>query len=146
MAKVFISFNYAKDSVRANDVKSITSNLEVGQRHTPIVVTRNVIEDYRGRPRWERDDAIWDAIKAAMTGCRALVCIVGADTHDSPWINKEVALARDWGVGIVAVQGKGTTGAPPPALRNAGVPVLPWNAANIAAAIDKAISGSSVRR
>lgn len=83
--KVFFSFHYKRDAVRAGQVRN--SN----------VVTSNTIEtsDFIDAAKWEEvkrkgDQAIKDWIAAQLKGTDVTVVLIGAETSKRDWIKYEI--------------------------------------------------------
>lgn len=80
---VFYSFHYANDSWRVSNIRSMGA-IE-GQ---PILDPQD----------WESvkqkgDDAVWRWIKRQMTGKDAVVVLIGSDTANRLWVQKEIVYA-----------------------------------------------------
>lgn len=84
------------------------------------------------------EKAIDTEIRRVMSGCECALFVVGDESHNSPWINREAELAISLGLGRVAVQVKGTSGGLPNALANDDIPLVEWNQRALGEALNKA--------
>jgi antiphage defense system Thoeris ThsB-like protein len=111
--KIFVSYNFRKDAHLAHNIKTFFQ--PQGRCDGTPVFVENVSA--------QGDDAIDREINRVMEGCDAAVFVVGDDSHNSPWINREAELARSKPLGIVTVRAPGTTGGLPNVLRGSPEPV-----------------------
>ncbi len=96
--KVFFSFHYKRDSVRAGQVRN--SN----------VVKNRFIEtsDFIDAAKWEEvqrkgDQAIKDWIEAQLHGTSVTVVLIGAETSKRRWIKYEIDESLKRGNGLLAI-------------------------------------------
>lgn len=96
--KVFFSFHYKRDGVRAGQVRN--SN----------VVTSNGIEtsEFIDKAEWETvqrkgDQAIKDWIAKQLHGTSVTVVLVGAETSKRKWIKHEIDESLKRGNGLLAI-------------------------------------------
>jgi len=92
--KVFYSFHFDNDFWRAQQVRNI--NAFEGQ----ALATPN---DWESLKR-TGDDAIKRWINSQLEGKTCLVCLVGSDTANRPWVQHEISTAWNVGKGVVAVR------------------------------------------
>jgi hypothetical protein len=96
--KVFFSFHYKRDAVRAGQVRN--SN----------VVTSNTIEtsDFIDAAKWEEvqkkgDQAIKDWIAAQLKGTTVTAVLIGAETSKRDWIKHEIDESLKQGNGLLGI-------------------------------------------
>jgi hypothetical protein len=96
--KVFFSFHYKRDSVRAGQVRN--SN----------VVKNNAIEtsDFIDAARWEEvqrkgDQAIKDWIASQLQGTSVTAVLIGAKTAERRWIKYEIDESLKRGNGLLGI-------------------------------------------
>jgi hypothetical protein len=74
------------------------------------------------------ESAIRNEVNRIVQECEAVLVVVGDDSHNAPWIDHEVELARSIPLPIVAVQLPGTTGGVPARIRGAAdIPFVEWS-------------------
>jgi ACT domain-containing protein len=66
----------------------------------------------------EGDKIIEARIKEQIGSCNKIIILVGNDTHNRPWIDYEVAVARSKGIKTYWVRLSNRTGAAPKEVRN----------------------------
>ncbi len=96
--KVFFSFHYQRDSVRAGQVRN--SN----------VVTSNAIEtsDFIDAAKWESvkrngDQAIKNWIASQLHGTSVTVVLIGAKTSERKWVKYEIDESLKRGNGLLGI-------------------------------------------
>ena len=96
--KVFFSFHYQRDSVRAGQVRN--SN----------VVTNNTIitSDFIDKAKWESvkrngDQAIKNWINSQLHGTSVTVILIGAETSKRKWVKYEIDESISRGNGLLGV-------------------------------------------
>jgi len=67
-----------------------------------------------------------------MSGCDAALFVVGDNSHNSPWINREVELAVSKGLALVATQLPHTSGGIPNKLKNNYANIANWSMEDLA--------------
>jgi hypothetical protein len=72
-----------------------------------------------------------------------LVCLIGNGTAWRDWVDWEIRTAQANGKGLCGVRLKGSYGRTPPALREFGAPVAPWDLPAVIAAIECAAARRS---
>ena len=126
--KVFISFNF-KDSAIAKNVKPFFNNQGGKCQGKPVYVENDVSD--------QGDKAIDDEIKSVMSSCDAILFVVGDESHNSPWINREAEIAISQNLGIVAVQAPDTIGGVPNEIKENNVPLVNWDKDALCNALNK---------
>jgi hypothetical protein len=126
--RVFISYKYTDREVAHNVHVFFQAQGGVCQGQ-PAFVEEDVAP--------EGDPAIKEIIQSVMKGCAAVLFVVGDDSHNSPWIEYEAKLARNWGLRMVAVRAPNTTGAVPNEIKNQ-VTLVDWAHDSLCAALNKA--------
>lgn len=104
----------------------------------------NPNNDYNWIPKREMEDRrnlgeheVKKYLREIISPCSALICLVGQNSHNLPWMNWELDVGTSQKKKIVAVRIPDTTGGPPPIIKNRGIPVIEWNARKINEALDK---------
>lgn len=126
--KVFVSFNF-RDNEQAKNARQLFTDGSVKCTAVPVFVTRDVSA--------YGDAAIDREIRSVMDGCSALLVVVGSDSHNSPWVEREVKLADSRGMPIVLV--RRSPGGPPASLARRGLPVHDWSPATVARELNAAL-------
>lgn len=108
--KIFISYRFSDREI-AHTVTNFFQPQGGNCDGKPAFVTNDVSSD--------GEKAIDEEIKRVMTGCIAVLFVVGDNNHNSTWIDREVELAVSYGLSPAAVQLPGTTGGPPNRLKEA---------------------------
>lgn len=114
--RVFISYQHA-DQMKARGLNLMTHN-------------RNVDVDFTGRhlldPVKSRDpDYISRKIKEKIKGSSAAVVLIGKQTADSSWVDKEIEWSREQGKGIIGIR-IDPDASIPEALIDCGAEILDW--------------------
>lgn len=135
--KVFISYNF-KNRELAGSVKNFFAPLGGPCEGSPVYVENDVSAD--------GENAIDREIASVMGSCKAALFIIGDEDHNSPWIERESRIAISQALAMVAVQHPGTTGAPPPSLREAKVPFVEWNPESLCEALNRAAREVDTKR
>ena len=124
MAKrIFVSYNF-NDREVTKTVKSMTQNVGGCVQGQFVFVENNVSRDGRS--------AIDAEIKKIMNDCDAALFVIGNNSHNSPWINREVELAISYGIKIVKTQLPSTNGGQPEKLNWLNCREAQWSARSIA--------------
>jgi len=124
---VFISYNYADREV-AHNVHVFFQPQGGACQGKPVLVQEDVASG--------GDEAIKEAIQDLMEECKAVLFVVGDDSHNSPWINYEAKLARSWGIPMVAVQAPNANGDVPNEIKDQ-VKLVNWAHDTLCAALNK---------
>ena len=127
--RVFVSFNF-KDAAAAKSVRSFFQDQQGQSQGKPVFVENDVSAN--------GDAAIDTEIRRVMSGCDCALFVVGDESHNSPWINREAELATSLGVGRVAVRAPGTRGGLPGQLANQNIPFVKWSQDALAEALNQA--------
>lgn len=107
--KTFTSYNYS-DAEIARTTRSNFNNNGGPIQGKSVSLEENMTD---GGHR-----AIDNAIKEKMSQCDSALFVVGDNSHNSPWIEREAELAVSKGIPITVTQLPGTTGGIPNALKN----------------------------
>ena len=125
---VFLSYKW-EDKKHANDLKSYLKNPNNMYRHIPLTER----EDYR-----EKDEKyVRRYLKDIISDCRALICLIGKNTHNSPWVAYELDVATSQKKIIVPVRIPNTTGGPPKLVKDKKINIVEWNSRLINDALSK---------
>jgi MTH538 TIR-like domain (DUF1863) len=113
---VFISYQHA-DQMKVRGLNLMTQN-------------KNVDVDFTGRhlldPVKSRDpDYISRKIKEKIKGSSAAIVLIGKQTADSAWVDKEIEWCREQGKGIIGIRIDRDV-AIPEALTDCGAEILDW--------------------
>lgn len=128
MANIFVSFNF-QDKQLAKSLKGWCCGNDYTISHRFIFVESDVSS--------LGDDAIDWEIKRVMMQCSYALFVVGDNSHNSPWINREAALANSRGMKILIAQLPNTRGGTPYVLRNCrNVINVDWSPRSINSAIN----------
>lgn len=122
-SKIFVSYNF-NDRAVVHTVKSMTQDVG-GKIDGKFVFVTNDVSDYG-------DNAIDREIRSVMSGCDVALFVVGDNSHNSPWINREVELAVSQGLTRVVTRPKGYTGGIPNALYSTNYTEVGWSMNNLA--------------
>ncbi len=119
MAKrIFVSYNF-KDAEVVRSVKGMLQSNGGRIDGQFVFVTNNVSA--------EGSSAIDKEINRVLSGCDAALFVVGNNSHNSPWINREAQLAKSKNLCIVLTQFPGATGGVPHELASSSYLTAPWN-------------------
>lgn len=127
--RVFISYQHA-DQMKARGLNLMTYN-------------PNVNVDFTGRhlldPVKSRDpDYIARKIKEKITGSSATIVLIGRETSQSDWVEKEIAWSREQGKGILGIRVDAKAEIPE-GLTDYGAEILDWYEADDVNQFDDAI-------
>lgn len=134
--RVFISYQHA-DQMKAKGLNLMTHN-------------SNVDVDFTGRhlldPVKSSDpDYIGKKIREQIDGSSATIVLIGSETADSDWVEKEIQWSRDDDKGIIGIR-IDPNARIPNALVDAGAEILNWykpeDVQAFNAAIERAIKGT----
>lgn len=98
MRKVFFSFHYERDSIRAGQV-----------RNSNVVKTNSIqTSDFIDSVKWEEvkrngDDAIKRWINNQLNGTSVTVVLIGAKTSERKWVKYEIDQSISKGNGLLGV-------------------------------------------
>lgn len=98
--RVFYSFHYKPDVVRASQVRqigAIEGNKSATDNEWEKIITS-------GKTQEERDAAIKNWIAAQMENRTCTIVLVGQDTANRKWINHEIVKSWDDGMGVVGIR------------------------------------------
>lgn len=117
--RVFISYKW-EDKEFADGIMGTFLNPNNEYRHVPYSEKK----DYRQ----QGENAIESYLRGLINECRALICLVGQNTHSSQWIGYELEVATSQNKKIVPVRIPNTTGGPPKLIRDRSLKVIRWDA------------------
>jgi antiphage defense system Thoeris ThsB-like protein len=114
--RVFISYQHA-DQMKARGLNLMTYN-------------KNVNVDFTGRHLLDpvkSSDSIYISrkIKEQIKGSSATIVLIGKNTGDSSWVDKEIQWSEEQGKGIIGIR-IDPDAAIPDALTNYGAEILDW--------------------
>lgn len=125
--RIFISYKFT-DAELARNLLPFFQRCGGKCEGTPVYVEKDVSKD--------GESAIDAEIRRVMLGCECAVFVVGADSHNSPWIRREAELAKSLGLGIVAVRLPNSTGGLPRDLAGVALETVEWDVERVAAALN----------
>ncbi len=125
---VFLSYKW-EDRKHANDLKSNLKNLNNMYRHIPLAER----EDYREKGK----KSIRNYLKDIINDCEAILCLIGNNTHSSPWVSYELDVATSQSKKIVPLRIPNTTGGPPKLIKDREINIVEWNSRLINDALSK---------
>lgn len=125
--KIFVSYNF-KDSEIARSVKSMTQH-NGGIVKGKFVFVENDVSSLG-------NNAIEHEIKRIIQQCDAALFVVGNDSHNSPWINREAQLAKSLGLSIVITKLPSSNGGIPYELINTRYTSAEWGVYSLATALN----------
>lgn len=128
---LFVSFHFARDASLAGSLKTFFQP-DGGKCQGDLRFVVNDVSD-------QGEQAVDAEINRVMSGCHAALFLIGDDTHNSRWIEREAALAISKDLPLVAVRAPHTTGAPPPSLRGKAE-VVDWGHEALCSAINRALN------
>ena len=113
---------------------------------------RNLVNLFRGQAKSSRSDIVfrdysvkepferaWKTNAGRLIGmCSATICLVGPSTWRSDAVDWEIRKSAELGKRLLAVNLKPGIKRRPTALKELGVPTVPWNADAIMRALDRA--------
>ncbi len=125
---VFLSYKW-EDRKHANDLKSNLKNPNNLYRHIPLTER----EDYREKGK----KYIRNYLKEIINDCEAILCLIGNNTHSSPWVFYELDVANSQSKKIVPLRIPNTTGGPPKLIKDKEINIIEWNSRLINDALSK---------
>lgn len=126
--RIFVSYNF-NDREISRSIKGFTQS-HGGPVRGNFIFVENDVSAYG-------DTAIDKEIKEVMSGCDSAFFVIGNNNHNSPWINREAALAISKGLKIVVSSFPNTNGGVPSALRSLPYTEVNWTPSNIANELNK---------
>lgn len=135
--RVFISYQHI-DQMKAKGLNLMTHNKGVNVDFTG----RHLLDPVKSSD----PDYISRKIKEQIKGSSATIVLIGKNTADSDWVEKEVRWSQEKGNGIVGIRIDPDAGIPD-ALKEYGAEIVDWNkpadVGQFDAAIERAIAGTS---
>ena len=125
---VFLSYKW-EDKKHADDLKSYLRNPNNMYRHIPLTER----DDYREKGKKYVREYLRDIIR----NCEALLCLIGKNTHSSPWVSYEIDVANSQSKKIVPVRIPNTDGGPPKLIKDRKIEIVEWNSIVINDALSK---------
>lgn len=125
---VFLSYKW-EDKKHANDLKSYLKNLNNKYRHIPLTER----EDHREKGK----NYVRNYLRKIIGECDALLCLIGRNTHSSPWVSYELDVANSKRKEIVPVRIPKTFGGPPKLIKNRKIEIVEWDSREINNALSK---------
>ena len=116
--KVFLSYKW-EDKKHANDLKSYLRNPNNKYRHIPLTERK----DYRRKG----ENYVRNYLKNIIKDCEAMLCLVGRNTHSSPWVAYELDVATSQSKTILPIRIPNTTGGLPKLIKQRNIKILEWN-------------------
>ncbi len=127
-SKIFVSYNFNDKEIARTLNGYLTKN--GGKIDGKFVFVTNDVSDYG-------DNAIDREIRSVMSGCDAALFVVGDNSHNSPWINREVVLAVSKRLKRVVTRPKGYTGGIPNALYGTSYTEAGWSMNDLAYCLNR---------
>lgn len=127
--KVFVSYVF-EDKAYSDQLKDWYRRGLLGD-HEPVTETNDVRQDGRG--------AIMGHLRPLLRGADAGIALVGPNSHNRQWVDREVAYLRSNQKPVICVRIPNTTGAAPPELQN--IPEVHFSPQDIKRALDAALRG-----
>lgn len=120
--RLFLSYKW-EDKKSADGIRGTFLNPNNDYRHVPL----SEREDYRQ----QGENAIKAYLRGLIGECRALICLVGQNTHSSQWVAYELEVATSQNKKIVPVRIRNTTGGPPKLIKERKIKVIDWDSKRI---------------
>lgn len=114
--RVFISYQHA-DLMKAHGLNLMTFNKNVGVDFTG----RHLLDPVKSHD----PDYISQKIREKIKGSSATIVLIGTQTSESAWVDKEIQWSREAGKGVVGIRIDPDTSVPD-ALVDCGAEVLDW--------------------
>ncbi|WP_010321653.1 TIR domain-containing protein [Marinobacterium stanieri] len=121
--KIFVSYNF-KDKEVSHSVKALLQKHGGKIDGQFVFVTRDV--------SYEGDAAIDREICRVQSGCDAALFLIGNNSHNSPWINREAQLAKSRDLCIVLARLPGSSGGVPYEFYNSNYSEAEWSEDDLA--------------
>ena len=113
--RVFLSYKW-EDKKSADALRGTFLNPNNDYRHVPL----SEREDYRQ----QGENAIKSYLRGLISECRALICLVGQNTHSSQWVAYELEIATSQNKKVVPVRIRNTTGGAPKLIRERNLKII----------------------
>ena len=137
MARIFVSFRESDKSYR-EAFEGLLQNPNTNFYHAPISARK----DYRPLG----SEATRKYLNRLIKGCSALACLIGENTHNSPWIEHELDVASSLKIGIAAIRIPDTRGGAPLLIKKKNIPIVKWRSVEINSALIRAIQYTQSHR
>lgn len=109
--RVFVSYVF-EDKFYVAQLRDWVRNGQLGN-YELVTETDDVRQDGHG--------AIMAHLRPMLRSSDACIALVGQDSHNRYWMNREIAYLRSNSKPVITVRIPNTTGAPPPELSNASI-------------------------
>jgi len=106
---IFISYKY-ENRKNLNDLKSFMLNPQPNFGHYPIMERDDVREQGK--------EEIKKYLRPLLKKAEILICLVGKDTHSSPWVKYEINVAKSQKKPVIPVRIPGTSGGIPASIKS----------------------------
>jgi len=126
--RIFVSYNF-NDREISRSINSFTQS-HGGPVRGNFIFVQNDVSAYG-------EAAIDKEIKEVMSGCDSALFVIGNNNHNSPWINREAALAMSKGLKVVVSNFPNANGGVPSVLRNIPYAEVKWTPSDIAKELNK---------
>ena len=128
IVQVFLSYKW-EDKKFADGLKGYLKNPNNKYQHIKITERK----DYRTRGK----NSIKKYLKDIIGSCKALVCLIGQNTHNSQWVGYELDIANSQGKKIIPVRINNTTGGAPNLIKERNLELIKWDSKEINEALSK---------
>jgi hypothetical protein len=125
---IFVSYRFSDRNI-AHNVKTFFQPQEGSCDGMPKYVELNLSS--------LGPQVIDDEILRVMSQCMGVLLVVGDDSHNSTWIDREVQLADSLSLGMVAVRLPKTTGGLPNRVRGRNIPFVDWSERTLCDALNR---------
>lgn len=123
MSNVFIS-HHGKDDDKVQQLKKKLKSFNPNTKNYSIDSAKHL----GAKPNWS-DARINGVLKARIKQASIFICLIGKQTYQRPWVNREIELAARQGKTIIGIyaHGHASSAAPPEALNLYGNGIIGWN-------------------
>jgi hypothetical protein len=126
--KIFISFRETERDYR-EAFEGILQNPNNPLQGIPISSREDV--------RTHGQNFVKNHIKQLIDNCDVLICLIGNDSHNSPWVDYEIAVATSKQIPIIGVRIPETSGSGPNLFVKREISICEWNTDQIAEEIEE---------
>lgn len=118
MKKIFVSYNF-KDRNTSHSIKGMSKE-NCGPVNGKFVFVENDVSR-AGSAAIDRE------IKGVMQYCDMAIILIGDESHNSPWIGREVEIAISKNIPIIVMQQPNTSGGVPNSLKFKNYKECSWS-------------------